>query len=450
MSNQNFSVATDNSLKPISATTYQVQFKAYRGDTALTAVTGTPTNKQFKVVAPSAPTGFKTPTVSVSGGTATLTFEPTGITTVIGANATVDVTVQYEGTTVTETKLITISASKQGATGATGNYTIRVPLYYVSTSTTAPAKPTDQITATAAATTTTWTKGKYTSYAVGKYYYTCEQIETYNASGTYLFSAWSTPVRDIEYENASTAKLRASGKYIGKKGATFGYTASSNWDWFLATASFSLSGLSGNTVAGNVYIWNGASWTKDTDTSHLAASMNDMIGLIDTYTNDSTSIGAFATVFAQTLATAAAFITKLFGEEIIVGNYIKSENYSNSDGFIIKSDGTAEFNKGRFRAGLGDVIKAFTYTANTTVNFDYTAASVIERVTLYFVPSDNSYASILATGNFIKNNSGQSRFYGNVFAQHLFVSTNSTKTRFSFRNYGYSGEVYLIRENIKA
>lgn len=203
----------------------------------------------------------------------------------------------------------------QGATGATGNFTKRIPLYYVGTSATAPAAPTVRITATGAATTTTWTQGKYTSFAVGKYYYTCEQIETYNSAGTFQSQSWSTVTRDTEYENAGTAKLRAAGKYIGQKSAAFtAYTASSNWDWFLATKAFTVNSVS--VTAGNVYVWNGSTWTKDTDTSHLSAAMNDMIALVDTYTTNATSVGAFARVFAQTIAAKTAFIEKLFARNI--------------------------------------------------------------------------------------------------------------------------------------
>ena len=123
--------------------------------------------------------------------------------------------------------------------------------------------------------------------------------------------------RDIEYENAGTAKLRAAGKYIGQKSAAFtAYTASSNWDWFLATKAFTVNSVS--VTAGNVYVWNGSTWTKDTDTSHLAAAMNDMIALVDSYTTNATSVGAFATVFAKTIAAKTAFIKSLFAEKIIM------------------------------------------------------------------------------------------------------------------------------------
>ena len=201
--------------------------------------------------------------------------------------------------------------------GVTGNYTKRIPLYCVSASTTSPAVPTQRIEATTSAADATWTQGKYTTYAVGKYYYTCEQVETYNASGIYQGCTWSVASRDMEYENAGTAKLRAEGRYIGKKSAAFtAYTPERNWDWFLATASFTVNSVT--VTAGNVYVWNGSTWTKDTDTSHLAAAMNDMIALVDSYTTNATSVGAFATVFAQTLAAKKAFIDNLFSENITV------------------------------------------------------------------------------------------------------------------------------------
>ena len=242
----------------------------------------------------------------------------------------------------------------KGATGNDGNYTKRIPLYYVSTSTTAPAAPIARITATEAATATTWTQGKYTSFAAGLYYYTCEQIDNYDSSGTYLSSSWSAVTRDTEYENAGLAKLRAAGKYIGKKSAAFtAYTASSNWDWFLAEKSFTVNGVS--VTEGNVYVWNGSTWTKDSDSSHLTAAMNDMIALIDTYTTNSTSVGAFATVFAQTMAAKSAFINSLFAKKILIqtnGIIRGGSRYNDSgavvdaskNGFWISADGTIKGN----------------------------------------------------------------------------------------------------------
>ena len=262
----------------------------------------------------------------------------------------------------------------QGNTGPTGNFTKRIPLYYVSTSTTAPAKPTARITATGAATTTTWTQGKYTSFAVGKYYYTCEQIETYNSAGTFQSQSWSAVTRDTEYENAGTAKLRAAGKYIGKltaAGTANGYTASSNWDWFLATSAitinnFGKAGTSGATVAGNVYVWNGSYWAKDSDTSHLAAAMNDMMSVADTYTTNATSVGAFATAFAKTIAAKSAFINQLFAETIHLqtngiikgGSRYKDDGTLDSNhwaekGFFLRADGTL---KARMESEINDSI----------------------------------------------------------------------------------------------
>lgn len=255
------------------------------------------------------------------------------------------------------------SQGPKGNTGPTGNFTKRIPLYYVSTSTTAPAKPTARITATGAATTTTWTQGKYTGYAVGKYYYTCEQVETYNSSGTYQNSSWSAVTHDTEYENAGTAKLRAAGKYIGQKSAAFtAYTASSNWDWFLATKAFTVNSVS--VTAGNVYVWNGSTWTKDTDTSHLAAAMNDMIALVDSYTTNATSVGAFATVFAKTIAAKSAFIKQLFAEKILMqtnGIIRGGSRYNDAgtvvdaskNGFWISADGTI---KGNLQSDNGNIL----------------------------------------------------------------------------------------------
>ena len=242
----------------------------------------------------------------------------------------------------------------KGDTGAIGNYTKRIPLYCITTSTIAPAAPTSRVTATGTATTTTWTQGKYTSYAVGNYYYTCEQVESYNSAGTYLSCTWTAVSRDTEYENAGTARLRAEGRYIGKKSTAFtAYTPERAWDWFLAEKSFTVNGVS--VTEGNVYVWNGSTWIKDNDSSHLAAAMNDMIALIDTYTTNSTSVGAFATVFAQTMAAKSAFINSLFAKKILIqtnGIIRGGSRYNDSgavvdaskNGFWISADGTIKGN----------------------------------------------------------------------------------------------------------
>ena len=233
--------------------------------------------------------------------------------------------------------------------GDKGDYSKRIPLYCVGNSATVPSAPLSRITSTTAATTAIWTQGKYNTYSVGKYYYTCTQIEMYDSSDNYLGCSWSTVARDTEYESASIAKLQSSGQYIGKKSAAFtAYTASSNWDWFLATVNFSQQNVS--IVAGNIYVWNGTTWSIDSNTSHLAGALNDMVGLIDTYVTDATSVGAYARLFARTLAVQQAFIDELMANEITVNNLIKSSNYTQAtasndgSGFQLGSDGIANVN----------------------------------------------------------------------------------------------------------
>ena len=45
------------------------------------------------------------------------------------------------------------------------------------------------------------------------------------------------------------------------------------------------------------------------------AGMNDMLASVDDYTSDTTSVGAYATVFVQTFSVQNAFIQKLFAEQ---------------------------------------------------------------------------------------------------------------------------------------
>jgi len=112
VSNENFTVATGTDLKPLSATTYSVKFQAYKGSTQLSPIAPSAAiaSGKFKVSTPNA-SGF-TVAQSTAG---TLTFK-TATGTAISANLTVSVTVTYDNGS-TETKVITISASKTGAKG---------------------------------------------------------------------------------------------------------------------------------------------------------------------------------------------------------------------------------------------------------------------------------------------------------------------------------------------
>ena len=105
LSNENFTIATDLDLKPLSGGNYDCVFTAYKGTTQLTAVASNPSTGQFSI---SQPSGLSKPSNN------TLRF--VAGTSAISANAGYTITVNYEGS-VTETKTISVSAGKQGNTG---------------------------------------------------------------------------------------------------------------------------------------------------------------------------------------------------------------------------------------------------------------------------------------------------------------------------------------------
>lgn len=116
LSNESQTIATDTGLKPLSAATYSCNVTVYRGTTKLTATTSTPSTNQFKVTLPSNPTG-----ITLGQSTAgTVTFATT-TSTAISANTNINLTIQINGLSGTLTRTISLSASKQGNTGATGN-----------------------------------------------------------------------------------------------------------------------------------------------------------------------------------------------------------------------------------------------------------------------------------------------------------------------------------------
>ena len=110
ISNENFSIATDVELKPVETKNYDVECTAFKGTQTLTAVTGTPTEGQFSV---SLPSGFSRVTASTIRFTASTQ-------TAIQANASYDVTVNFEGKSSAR-YTITVSAGKAGEKGEKGD-----------------------------------------------------------------------------------------------------------------------------------------------------------------------------------------------------------------------------------------------------------------------------------------------------------------------------------------
>lgn len=119
LSNENFSIATGTDLKPLSVPTggYSCKFTAYKGSTQLSPIAPSAAiaSGKFKISTPSSAGG-----ITVAQDTnGTLTFTPS-ISTAITENQTFSVTVIYDNGS-TETKVITISASKTGAKGDKGS-----------------------------------------------------------------------------------------------------------------------------------------------------------------------------------------------------------------------------------------------------------------------------------------------------------------------------------------
>ena len=116
LSNESQAISTDVSLKPLSAATYSCNVTVYKGTTKLTATNSTPGTNQFKVTLPSNPTG-----ITLAQSTAGVVTFATTTSTAISANTNINLTIQINGVSETITKTISLSASKQGNTGATGS-----------------------------------------------------------------------------------------------------------------------------------------------------------------------------------------------------------------------------------------------------------------------------------------------------------------------------------------
>lgn len=133
VSNENFSIATDNSLKPLSELTYSVVVNGYHGSTIMTPVASASavnsSNKYF--IEETVPSGQ---TAVFTKGVDNKTFScTTSTSTAISANKTVTLSVTYwndsSNTTATETKTVTISAAKSGKNGGYQDYEFAVGDY---------------------------------------------------------------------------------------------------------------------------------------------------------------------------------------------------------------------------------------------------------------------------------------------------------------------------------
>ena len=93
------------------------------------------------------------------------------------------------------------------------------------------------------------------------------------------------------------------------------------------------------------------------------AAMNDMMSLVDDYTADTTSVGAFAAVFAKTLATQQAFIKKLFSTELTLNEDWENVVYQGDTVSKIKSARFSEDERDLFLDNIVGLIKGFMIEA---------------------------------------------------------------------------------------
>lgn len=112
LSNEVQTIATNNSLKPLSSQSFECAVTVYEGSTQLTATTGTVGEGKFKVVLPSDPTG-----ITLSQTVAGEVVFTVSNATAIAASGTIDLAIQIESTTNVVTKSISYSAARSGSDG---------------------------------------------------------------------------------------------------------------------------------------------------------------------------------------------------------------------------------------------------------------------------------------------------------------------------------------------
>lgn len=123
------------------------------------------------------------------------------------------------------------------------------------------------------------------------------------------------------------------------KGAFTSDPLTTDWndgDYYLYIGDSSVS-----RTKGKIYSYIKGIWQEDTDATHNMSALQNAIEYVTS--EDITQDATFASIFAKNLVTNSAFIQNLFAQYITLGGYIQSENYSDTSGFRISSDGTCKF-----------------------------------------------------------------------------------------------------------
>ena len=115
-----------------------------------------------------------------------------------------------------------------------------------------------------------------------------------------------------------------------------------------------------DTTTGYLYEYDGVKWVAITDVSdsRYNQAVNDMIAFAEN--NPTLPFLTARNAWIERLAVNGLLANKIATQKLILreNGAIKSSNYVEGEsGFLINSNGTAEFHTGRFRGGLGTVLK---------------------------------------------------------------------------------------------
>lgn len=115
-----------------------------------------------------------------------------------------------------------------------------------------------------------------------------------------------------------------------------------------------------NTTTGYLYEYDGVKWVAITDVSdsRYNQAVNDMVAFAEN--NPTLPFLTARNAWIERLAVDGLLANKIATQKLILreNGAIKSSNYVEGEsGFLINSNGTAEFYTGRFRGGLGTVLK---------------------------------------------------------------------------------------------
>jgi hypothetical protein len=216
------------------------------------------------------------------------------------------------------------------------------------------------------------------------------------------------------------------------KGPVTGQVTARQGDYVLAVEAV------GGRLAGSVFQWGGTAWEYRAPANYSDLYIRCFKDGLDVPAL-AQDMGWFGAVFAKLLVAQQAFIEELSAQVIKLkeGGAIQSNNYSQgASGFIVKANGEAEFNNGKFRGHIE--AKSGTFNGRIEANEGY-----ISNITAINLTTNGTINNVPING-FARNHGDDYPIGTILLASHSgsdipYVNDTSNNVRFFAGRYQWNG-----------